>query len=637
MAHTGLSILRGIERGEEAEVSARLDQWRKERFELASAPAEDSSALSPSDLIPMKEHLAVIRAAEARVQGWLTAREGAASGQLASAEGARVLADRILPLAWEPRLCLLVMIGTGGEQLSAELVRRGHERLVVVLPENAPAETHPPAVRVVRSASELNTAVRMIPGPPVPGHASFRLPSALAAWTAEECAALTAEVPEIVARRQVMMNTLMRFGGAWIQQGVQNLPAMAHWPSLASVGERFAGKPCVIVSPGPSLEKNIRQLAAWEGKAVILAVNRSAMALHRAGIIPDAVITADPSDLRYHFEGVPVEQVGALLMGATSHPGMFQLPGARYLTYPSNGPVEQWLYQKLGGWVDVNTGGSVACSAFSVATRWGCDPIILVGQDLAFAGERFYAAETPDAAYVVDTTGDRTFVGRGMSEAMRRLQPAGAAEAPTQRFEVVKGYHGGEVRTTVSMHMFRRWFEYQAVELAGRVRLLNCTEGGAYIEGMEHVPLAEALARHGGETVDAKAALSEAARSADVQARSAALHAEVKGMVAALDRCVELSRSCIRLADKAADKPRAMAELGTTEKQLTTALQAVLFLSVMVQGDIIAAQEEGQRATTTYASLAASKRLFRAILDAAPKLRPAMVEARDALAAQAAG
>ncbi len=637
MAHTGLSLLRGIERGEDAEVSGRLDQWRRERFELAGAPTEDLSALSPGEVAAMKEHLAVIKAAEARVQGWLMPREGAPPEQLSSVEGARVLADRMLPLAWEPRLCLLVVLGTGGEQLSAELVRRGHERLIVVLPESAPDERHPPAVRVVRSASELNTALRMIPGPPIPGHATFRLPSALGAWTAEECAALTAEVPEIVARRQVSMNTLIRFGGAWIQQGVQNLPATARWPSLSAVGERFAGKPCVIVSPGPSLEKNLHHLAAWEGKALVLAVNRSAMALHRAGITPDAVITADPSDLRYHFEGVPVDRVGALLMGATSHPGMFQLPGARYLTYPSNGPIEWWLYQKLGGWVDVNTGGSVACSAFSVAARWGCDPIILVGQDLAFAGERFYAADTPDADYVVDTTGERSFVGRGMSEAMRRLQPTGASETPTQRFEVVKGYHGGEVRTTTSMHMFRRWFEYQAVDLAGRVRLLNCTEGGAYIEGMEHIPLAEALARHGGQTVDAKATLSAAACSVDVPARSAALHAEVRGMVAALDRCVELSRSCLRLADRAAEKPRAMAELGAAEKQLTAALQAVLFLSVMVQGDIIAAQEEGQRAKTTYASLAASKRLFRAILDAAPKLRPAMVEARDALAAQAAG
>ncbi len=51
-----------------------------------------------------------------------------------------------------------------------------------------------------------------------------------------------------------------RFGESWILQGIANTPAVASWPSIDALREPFRGRPCVIVSPGPSLTRNIEQV-----------------------------------------------------------------------------------------------------------------------------------------------------------------------------------------------------------------------------------------------------------------------------------------------------------------------------------------------------------------------------------------
>jgi hypothetical protein len=62
-----------------------------------------------------------------------------------------------------------------------------------------------------------------------------------------------------------------------------------------------------------------------------------------------------------------------------------------------------------------------------------------------------------------------------------------AREEPRVR---VPGYYGGEVESTVAFRAFARWFESAALRTGGTPRLINSTEGGAFIEGFEAVPLA---------------------------------------------------------------------------------------------------------------------------------------------------
>jgi hypothetical protein len=122
------------------------------------------------------------------------------------------------------------------------------------------------------------------------------------------------------------------------------------------------------------------------------------------------------------------------------------------------------------------TGGHATSAAFSLAVLWGCDPIILVAQDLAYTGGRIHAS------------------GR----------PGGEDE---KRPEMVKvpAIGGGSVATSPVMRSYLAWYQEAAAHLSalGRgPRLINATAAGARIPGFIHLDLAEALAGLPEVTVD---------------------------------------------------------------------------------------------------------------------------------------
>jgi hypothetical protein len=124
-----------------------------------------------------------------------------------------------------------------------------------------------------------------------------------------------------------------------------------------------------------------------------------------AGVTPDLVLTVDPQDVRYHFAGCDVS--GSCLVNAvTAHPALFELPARRFLTLSANGAIDDWMFERIGESPVVPGGGSVATSALSLALRWGCDPIVFVGLDLAFADGRYYVATSSDGDARAEVDGD---------------------------------------------------------------------------------------------------------------------------------------------------------------------------------------------------------------------------------------
>jgi len=103
--------------------------------------------------------------------------------------------------------------------------------------------------------------------------------------------------------------------------------------------------------------------------------------------------------------------------------------------------------------------------AFSLAVLWGCDPIILVGQDLAYTHGRIHAA------------------GR----------PGGEDEERPETLEV-PAIDGGTAQTSPVMLSYILWYEEAANTLkASRRRIINGTAAGAYLPGFEHNPFEEAV------------------------------------------------------------------------------------------------------------------------------------------------
>lgn len=504
-----------------------------------------------------------------------------------------------LPATWDPGRDVLVWVGPP----SPAMPRGARVFRVPASSSGAGSDEESSAgVQLVRTAPELFRAVLALPGV-MPKHALVHR----ARETPPELAcALALSLKNGLRCRAMARKTVADNGTTWLTQGLANLPALGASPSIDTLRGAFAGKPAVLVSPGPSLSRNLAQLAALSERAVILSGTHALAALLGAGVAPHFVLCADPGDLGRHWAGLDLARVGAFVIGATCRAETFGAPVRRRFTFASNGEIDAWLFEPLGAVPGLATGGSVSCSMLSFALFLGCDPITLVGQDLSFT-ERFYAAESLD--------GDAAVVPEGARE-FRLVKPAGATGigvpladgrlqfTPAQRILEVPGWSGGLVRTTPQLKAFLDWFEAVVPELKGATRLINCTEGGAHIRGMEHLPLSEASANWP-RPVEVEDVLERAGVGLDRDARRAKLASWAQGTLRALEECVTLARRCRALA-KGGDA----AALGRAEKKLVQALRGAPLVSLVAQGEIAQAREDARLAHTLAENLAAAQSLY---------------------------
>jgi len=461
------------------------------------------------------------------------------------------------------------------------------------------------------------------------------LPRTSDPWaTAERHRDVAATVEDGLRSKRLQARTVARFGPTWLLQGLENLDAIASVPSVDALRGAFAGRPCVIASPGPSLSRNVGEIPALRDRVLLMAGTHCLGALGRAGLVPDVVMAADPGDLSRHCEGTDLRRVDALVVGATCRRENFFRPAPRILSFASNGHIDDWIYEGLGEDAGLSTGGSVACSELSLALLLGCDPILFVGQDLSFPEGRYYAEGSIDGnAEVVPGAEEGSFFlrkPRGAEGPGDPLDDGGLRFTRDQKLVSVPGWHGGTVPTSESFQAFLTWFEAVVRSLGGSPRVLNCTEGGARIRGMEHVPLAEA-----GLPAEAFACgeiLDRALAGVAMEDRRRRLAERLREMIAALDPCLDLARRSAALAGRAERDRGALEELGRREKEFAAALRPVRLFSLVAQDEIVQAQEQGRLAKDLAASLAASRALFRVVERAVLTLRDPLQRALGELA-----
>jgi hypothetical protein len=228
---------------------------------------------------------------------------------------------------------------------------------------------------------------------------------------------------------------------------------------------RFLRMPLVIVSAGPSLDRNIRDLRGASDRCFILAVDTALRPLLAAGVFPHAVIIADPTELNAaHIAGIVPEST-CLIAEQAVHTSVLRSASRRFLF--GLGLFPDPLFAKFGfAKSSLQVWGSVATAALDLACKMGADPIIFAGQDFAYSWGRDYARNT-------------IFDGNGFN----------AAVAGTHSMIDI---WGREVRTTENLIAYRDFFVRKMRQIAG-VRFINATEGGILTEGVEILSLRDAL------------------------------------------------------------------------------------------------------------------------------------------------
>ncbi len=167
-------------------------------------------------------------------------------------------------------------------------------------------------------------------------------------------------------------------------------------PSASVLNNKFNNIPAVIVSAGPSLEKRIDELKEIQDKAVIIAPGTGARICKQKGIKAHMAIAMDSQKAEaYIFKDSDID----ILVGSYRlHPEVDKkFPNHLLRMAISNDFIAQYYHYYLDLPVDIiNDHASVSSSAVDLAVKLGCNPIILVGQDLCYYDNKVHAGEEKD-------------------------------------------------------------------------------------------------------------------------------------------------------------------------------------------------------------------------------------------------
>ncbi|MCR5829303.1 MAG: DUF115 domain-containing protein [Lachnospiraceae bacterium] len=270
-------------------------------------------------------------------------------------------------------------------------------------------------------------------------------------------------------RLLVNMNTMTRFRDEGTLHILENIKAIGKAYFVSELKKTdVSDTTAIIVSAGPSLDKNIEELRAAKGRALIIAVDTALKYMLARDIVPDIFVTIDPDKPMENFTDERVRDIPVIFDEQTPSALLREHKAAKVLYNCRDYPKR--LFEECGVSVDGNiaSGGSVATAAFAICCDLGIKNIILIGQDLAYTGEITHAGGVVSAG----VNGD---IGTVM----------------------IEGIDGQKVRTRSDWLGYLRWFE-RTIEAVRQekpsIHVIDATEGGALIRGTEVMTLKEAIA-----------------------------------------------------------------------------------------------------------------------------------------------
>lgn len=272
------------------------------------------------------------------------------------------------------------------------------------------------------------------------------------------------EIKDNYIHVRMNINTEQFFGKRYITNELFNARYLKDSNRLLDLKEGIdTDIPAIIVAAGPSLKNNIEELRSAKGKAYIFVVDRILDYVLNAGIEPDFIVTVDPIKPIEYFT-TRTDVTIPLLCEMDSNWEILNQHRGKKIIYNCD-PYFQRMYlsQKKEPPI-LNTGASVATTAFAACVKLGFKRIVLVGQDLAYDGEITHAG--------------------------------GVAEEITQKDDIyVEGIDGNKVRSRRDWYEFLIWFKDMII-LFPNLQVIDTKDKGAKIPGAEIMSLKEVIDKY---------------------------------------------------------------------------------------------------------------------------------------------
>lgn len=291
------------------------------------------------------------------------------------------------------------------------------------------------------------------------------------------------EITQGIAEKEAFIAEYLDYGVPFFRNFYPNLLDLPHSYRADGLFQKFKNVPALICGAGPSLSKQLPLLKKMRQNGLIFAGGSALNALIDAAITPHFAAAIDPNSAQLsRVQAVSAHSIPFFYRNRLYPEALQAIQGPRLYVNGAGGyEIAAWFEQKLGLEGEapeeaVDEGNNVVNFLISIAHALGCNPLILVGVDLALTDEKYYADGVARHLQLPQNT--------------LLLDPQAKKELISTR-----DWKGNPIQTLWKWQIEAEWITAFA-HAHPETHLINATEGGLFLKGLEHISLEEAAVAH---------------------------------------------------------------------------------------------------------------------------------------------
>ena len=287
----------------------------------------------------------------------------------------------------------------------------------------------------------------------------------------------------------------------------RNIPNLVNEVPLVVLKDLYKGKTAVIVSAGPTLDRNIETLKNNREKYVLFVVGTAVKILYKHGLKPDFLCIIETYNSSKQVEGLDLSDVN-LITEPYSNPVIREFKYKRVFSHISDNVPLNTLWKNISGieTEEYLSKGTVSYTALNSARLLGFSKIIFVGQDLAYIDGQCYSK---DSVYkdlycgYNSETKNWEIMAKDFEAFANAINPNEDAEKRRKiahqrlmnlnaSLYMAKGINGEMIPTESVYSAFVKPLSEYTTKYNDRV-YINTSLVGLQIDGYENMPLEQAL------------------------------------------------------------------------------------------------------------------------------------------------
>ncbi len=288
--------------------------------------------------------------------------------------------------------------------------------------------------------------------------ADFRVYSNYAILYADLFGRIQKRFADMINLMSVNLQTNDYFKEMWIANFIMNISNINGAYNGKEMENLFRDVPALIVSAGPSLERNIEQIRELSNRCVVLAGGSALTILKKNNITPRFAVVIDGSPLiKDIYRGIEFEGISLIYLNRCYYELIDIYPEKKIVFIDSLDHLARIFGNQMNiDFQEMPPDATVAGINVGIATHFGCNPVVLVGQDFACTDLKFHAegaahnmnfeeqvkSGDKDLVKAIDIYGEETYTTRPLLASKSAMENKVKA-AVAKGFRFINATEGG--------------------------------------------------------------------------------------------------------------------------------------------------------------------------------------------------